>query len=169
MLYVSLTNILYIRVWRPRQYSRGCEKSTIILRLLLHMIFGLACIFGLPATLNDITVVDHSPVLKIFYKVKLLEWIILLMGTIIKWVTITPMRYYPEWAIILQSDSLIILKRHYFLNINKLFKRCWASFWVLQARVATIKNQLFWDKKNKNKCYESMYNIAQYDHIIWTR
>lgn len=49
-------------MWRPRQYSRGCEKSTIVLRLLLHMIFGLACIFGLPATLNDINVVDHSPI-----------------------------------------------------------------------------------------------------------
>ena len=132
------------------QYSRGSGKPTIVLEAVAsYDLWIWHAFFGPPGTLNDINVLDRSPVFddiingqapQVTYSVNGREYHLAYYLTD---------GIYPKWATFIQSISLpqspkAVLFAQYQEAVRKDVER---AFGVLQARFAIIKNPaLFWDK-----------------------
>uniref|UniRef100_A0A0D3E787 DDE Tnp4 domain-containing protein n=1 Tax=Brassica oleracea var. oleracea TaxID=109376 RepID=A0A0D3E787_BRAOL len=132
------------------QYTRGSGKPTIVLEAVAsYDLWIWHAFFGPPGTLNDINVLDRSPVFddiingqapQVTYSVNGREYHLAYYLTD---------GIYPKWATFIQSIPLpqgpkAVLFAQRQEAVRKDVER---AFGVLQARFAIVKNPaLFWDK-----------------------
>ncbi|XP_048632505.1 putative nuclease HARBI1 isoform X1 [Brassica napus] len=132
------------------QYSRGSGKPTIVLEAVAsYDLWIWHAFFGPPGTLNDINVLDRSPVFddiingqapQVTYSVNGREYHLAYYLTD---------GIYPKWATFIQSIQIpqgpkAVLFAQRQEAVRKDVER---AFGVLQARFAIVKNPaLFWDK-----------------------
>ncbi|XP_009103747.2 putative nuclease HARBI1 [Brassica rapa] len=137
------------------QYTRGSGKPTIVLEAVAsYDLWIWHAFFGPPGTLNDINVLDRSPVFddiingqapQVTYSVNGREYHLAYYLTD---------GIYPKWATFIQSISLpqgpkAVLFAQRQEAVRKDVER---AFGVLQARFAIVKNPaLFWDKAKIGK------------------
>ncbi|XP_024008877.1 putative nuclease HARBI1 [Eutrema salsugineum] len=137
------------------QYTRGSGKPTIVLEAVAsHDLWIWHAFFGPPGTLNDINVLDRSPVFddilhgrapKVRYSVN---------GHQYKLPYYLTDGIYPKWTTFIQSIRLPQEPKHRMFakmqeSVRKDVER---AFGVLQARFAIIKNPaLMWDKEKIGK------------------
>ncbi|XP_048608167.1 uncharacterized protein LOC106410473 [Brassica napus] len=135
--------------WRG-QYTRGSGKPTIVLEAVASEdIWIWHAFFGLPGTLNDINVLDRSPVFDDIIKGR---------APTVKFKvnnhTYLTDGIYPNWSTFIQSISLLqgdkaeLFAKHQ-ESTRKDVER---AFGVLQARFAIVKNPgRLWDKEKLGK------------------
>ncbi|XP_010501823.1 PREDICTED: uncharacterized protein LOC104779133 [Camelina sativa] len=132
------------------QYSRGSGKPTIVLEVVaLQDLWIWHAFFGPPGTLNDINVLDRSPVFDDILEGRAPRVTYFFNGRQYKMAYYLTDGIYPNWATFIQSITLPHGQK------EKLFAQCQEAcrkdvehaFGVLQARFAIVKNPaLFWDK-----------------------
>uniref|UniRef100_A0A0D3CMU9 DDE Tnp4 domain-containing protein n=1 Tax=Brassica oleracea var. oleracea TaxID=109376 RepID=A0A0D3CMU9_BRAOL len=132
------------------QYSRGSGKPTIVLEAVAsYDLWIWHAFFGPPSTLNDINVLDRSPIFddiingqapQVTYSVNGREYHLTYYLTD---------GIYPKWATFIQSISIpqgpkaVLFSQHQEV-VRKDVER---AFGVLQARFSIFKNPaFFWDK-----------------------
>uniref|UniRef100_A0A0D3CJ63 DDE Tnp4 domain-containing protein n=1 Tax=Brassica oleracea var. oleracea TaxID=109376 RepID=A0A0D3CJ63_BRAOL len=132
------------------QYSRGSGKPTIVLEAVASYDFGIwHAFFGLPGTLNDINVLDRSPVFDDIIQGYAPNVTFSVNGRQYHMAYYLTDGIYPKWATFIQSISLpqapkAVLFAQRQEAVRKDVER---AFGVLQARFAIVKNPvLFWDK-----------------------
>ncbi|XP_023637544.1 uncharacterized protein LOC111830208 [Capsella rubella] len=137
------------------QYSRGSGKPTIVLEAVASQDLWIwHAFFGPPGTLNDINVLDRSPVFNDIVEGRAPRVTYVVNGRQYKMAYYLTDGIYPKWAAFIQSITLPQGQK------NQLFaerqescrKDVERAFGVLQARFAIVKNPaLFWDKKKIGK------------------
>ncbi|XP_024012279.1 putative nuclease HARBI1 [Eutrema salsugineum] len=167
------------------QYTRGSGKPTIVLEAVAsYDLWIWHAFFGPPGTLNDINVLDRSPVFddilhgrapKVRYWVNGHEYSLPYYLTD---------GIYPKWATFIQSIQLPQGAKNKFFATSQesVRKDVERAFGVLQARFAIIKNPaLFWDKEKIGKImrasiilhnmivenerdFRTQYNIEEFQH-----
>ncbi|XP_056862337.1 uncharacterized protein LOC130510022 [Raphanus sativus] len=139
----------------PGGYARGSNKPTIVLEAVASQDLWIWCaFFGPPGTLNDINVLDRSPVFDdiIEGRAPRLEYVV--NGHKYKLAYYLTDGIYPKWSTFIQS----ILrpqgpKARLFVEKQEAARKdVERAFGVLQARFAIVKNPaLTWDKKKIGK------------------
>ncbi|XP_033137263.1 putative nuclease HARBI1 [Brassica rapa] len=132
------------------QYCRGSGKPTIVLEAVAsYDLWIWHAFFGPPGTLNDINVLDRSPVFDDIINGKAPNVTYYVNGREFHMAYYLTDGIYPKWATFIQSISMpqgpkAVLFAQRQEAIRKDVER---AFGVLQARFAIIKNPaLFWDK-----------------------
>ncbi|XP_048623828.1 putative nuclease HARBI1 isoform X1 [Brassica napus] len=132
------------------QYSRGSGKPTIVLEAVAsYDLWIWHAFFGLPGTLNDINVLDRSPVFDDIIQGYAPNVTFSVNGRQYHMAYYLTDGIYPKWATFIQSISLpqapkAVLFAQRQEAVRKDVER---AFGVLQARFAIVKNPvLFWDK-----------------------
>ncbi|XP_048610413.1 uncharacterized protein LOC106395244 isoform X1 [Brassica napus] len=132
------------------QYSRGSGKPTIVLEAVAsYDLWIWHAFFGPPGTLNDINVLDRSPVFDDIIKGEALNVTFSVNGREYHMPYYLTDGIYPKWATFIQSIPLpqgpqAVLFAQRQEAVRKDVER---AFGVLQARFAIVKNPaLFWDK-----------------------
>ncbi|XP_018466855.1 uncharacterized protein LOC108838411 [Raphanus sativus] len=137
------------------QYARGSNKPTIVLEAVASQDLWIwHAFFGPPGTLNDLNVLDRSPVFDdiIEGRAPRLEYVV--NGHKYKFAYYLTDGIYPRWSTFIQSitrpqcdKTRLFAKRQE--SARKDVER---AFGVLQARFAIVKNPaLTWDKKKIGK------------------
>ncbi|XP_013596032.1 PREDICTED: putative nuclease HARBI1 [Brassica oleracea var. oleracea] len=155
--------------WRG-QYTRGSGKPTIILEAVASQDLWIwHAFFGLPGTLNDINVLDRSPVFddilqgrapKVNFKVNNHNYRMAYYLTD---------GIYPKWSTFIQSISLPQTPRAQLFAQHQeaVRKDVERAFGVLQARFAIVKNPaLLWDKEKIGRimrCCVILHNMIVED------
>ncbi|XP_010418557.1 PREDICTED: putative nuclease HARBI1 [Camelina sativa] len=137
------------------QYSRGSGKPTIVLEAVASQDLWIwHAFFGPPGTLNDINVLDRSPVFDDILEGRAPRITYVVNGWQYKMAYYLTDGIYPKWATFIQSITLPQGQK------NQLFARYQEAcrkdveraFGVLQARFAIVKNPaLFLDKAKIGK------------------
>ncbi|XP_048618736.1 putative nuclease HARBI1 isoform X1 [Brassica napus] len=132
------------------QYSRGSGKPTIVLEAVAsYDLWIWHAFFGPPGTLNDINVLDRSPVFDDIIKGQAPNVTFSVNGREYHMAYYLTDGIYPKWATFIQSIPLpqgpkAVLFAQRQEAVRKDVER---AFGVLQARFAIVKNPaLFWDK-----------------------
>ncbi|XP_018513873.2 uncharacterized protein LOC103865118 [Brassica rapa] len=132
------------------QYSRGSGKPTIVLEAVASSDLWIwHAFFGPPGTLNDINVLDRSPVFDDIINGQAPQVTYSVNGREYHMAYYLTDGIYPKWATFIQSIPLpqgpkAVLFAQRQEAVRKDVER---AFGVLQARFAIIKNPaLFWDK-----------------------
>ncbi|XP_009107586.3 uncharacterized protein LOC103833242 [Brassica rapa] len=132
------------------QYSRGSGKPTIVLEAVAsYDLWIWHAFFGPPGTLNDINVLDRSPVFDDIINGQAPQVTYFVNGREYHLAYYLTDGIYPKWASFIQSISLpqgpkAVLFAQRQETVRKDVER---AFGVLQARFAIVKNPaLFWDK-----------------------
>ncbi|XP_048635061.1 putative nuclease HARBI1 [Brassica napus] len=132
------------------QYSRGSGKPTIVLEAVASFDLWIwHAFFGPPGTLNDINVLDRSPVFDDIIQGHAPAVTYYVNGREYHLAYYLTDGIYPKWATFIQSirepqgPKAVLFAKHQ-EAIRKDVER---AFGVLQARFAIVKNPaLFWDK-----------------------
>ncbi|WZZ24153.1 hypothetical protein YC2023_007554 [Brassica napus] len=137
------------------QYSRGSGKPTIVLEAVAsYDLWIWHAFFGPPGTLNDINVLDRSPVFDDIIKGHAPQVTYSVNGREYQLAYYLTDGIYPKWATFIQSISIpqgpkAVLFAQHQEAVRKDVER---AFGVLQARFAIVKNPaLFWDKAKIGK------------------
>ncbi|XP_033137354.1 putative nuclease HARBI1 isoform X1 [Brassica rapa] len=132
------------------QYSRGSGKPTIVLEAVAsYDLWIWHAFFGPPGTLNDINVLDRSPVFDDIINGVAPRVNFSVNGRNYRYAYYLTDGIYPKWATFIQSISLpqgpkAVLFATHQEGVRKDVER---AFGVLQARFAIVKNPaLCWDK-----------------------
>ena len=132
------------------QYSRGSGKPTIVLEAVAsYDLWIWHAFFGPPGTLNDINVLDRSPVFDDIIKGHAPAVTYYVNGREYHQAYYLTDGIYPKWATFIQSIPLpqgpkAVLFAQHQEAVRKDVER---AFGVLQSRFAIVKNPaLFWDK-----------------------
>ena len=132
------------------QYSRGSGKPTNVLEAVAsYDLWIWHAFFGPPGTLNDINVLDRSPVFDDIIKGQVPQVTYSVNGREYHLAYYLTDGIYPKWATFIQSISIpqgpkAVLFAQHQEAVRKDVER---AFGVLQARFAIVKNPaLFWDK-----------------------
>uniref|UniRef100_A0A0D3CTU3 DDE Tnp4 domain-containing protein n=1 Tax=Brassica oleracea var. oleracea TaxID=109376 RepID=A0A0D3CTU3_BRAOL len=132
------------------QYSRGSSKPTIVLEAVASCDLWIwHAFFGPRGTLNDINVLDRSPVFDDIIKGQALQVTFYVNGREYHMAYYLTDGIYPKWATFIQSIPIpqgpkAVLFTQHQEAVRKDVER---AFGVLQARFAIVKNPaLFWDK-----------------------
>ncbi|XP_024016181.1 uncharacterized protein LOC112089666 [Eutrema salsugineum] len=135
--------------WRG-QYTRGSGKPTIVLEAVAsYDLWFWHAFFGPSGTLNDINVLDRSPIFDDIFKgraPKVTYWVNGRQYDLAYYLTDG---IYPDWATFIQSIPLPQSEkaRLFATTQESVRKDVERAFGVLQARFAIVKNPaLFWDK-----------------------
>ncbi|XP_024004051.1 uncharacterized protein LOC112081528 [Eutrema salsugineum] len=137
------------------QYSRGSDKPTIVLEAVaLYDLWIWHAFFGPPGTLNDINVLDRSPVFDDIIQGKAPQVNFSVNGREYDLAYYLTDGIYPKWATFIQSipipqdpKACLFAKKQ-----EAARKDVERAFGVLQSRFAIIKNPaLFWDKTKIGK------------------
>ncbi|XP_009144908.2 putative nuclease HARBI1 [Brassica rapa] len=135
--------------WRG-QYTRGSGKPTIVLEAVASQDLWIwHAFFGLPGTLNDINVLDRSPVFSDILEGRAPKVNFKVNNHTYRMAYYLTDGIYPNWATFIQSISLpqgpkAELFAHRQESTRKDVER---AFGVLQSRFAIVKNPaLLWDK-----------------------
>ncbi|XP_056843104.1 uncharacterized protein LOC108832436 [Raphanus sativus] len=137
------------------QYARGSSKPTIVLEAVASQDLWIwHAFFGPPGTLNDINVLDRSPVFDdiIEGRAPRLEYVV--NGHKYKLAYYLTDGIYPKWSTFIQSISRPQgPKARLFAKKQEAARKdVERAFGVLQARFAIVKNPaLTWDKKKIGK------------------
>ena len=134
------------------QYTRGSGKPTIVLDAVASQdIWILHTFFGPPGTLNDINVLDRSPVFDDIFQGRALMLEYVVNGHMYKLVYYLTSGIYPKWSIFIQSIShLQGPKAELFARIEEATRKdVERTFGVLQARFAIVKNPALSTDKEK--------------------
>uniref|UniRef100_A0A0D3DC36 DDE Tnp4 domain-containing protein n=1 Tax=Brassica oleracea var. oleracea TaxID=109376 RepID=A0A0D3DC36_BRAOL len=132
------------------QYSRGSGKPTIVLEAVASFDLWIwHAFFGPPGTLNDINVLDRSPVFDDIINGQVPNVTFFVNGRECHMAYYLTDGIYPKWAIFIQSiplpqepEAVLFAKKQ-----EAARKDVERAFGVLQARFAIVKNPaLFWDK-----------------------
>uniref|UniRef100_A0A0D3DHL6 DDE Tnp4 domain-containing protein n=1 Tax=Brassica oleracea var. oleracea TaxID=109376 RepID=A0A0D3DHL6_BRAOL len=132
------------------QYSRGSGKPTIVLEAVAsYDLWIWHAFFGPPGTLNDINVLDRSPVFDDIINGQAPQVTYYVSGREYNLAYYLTDGIYPKWATFIQSipmpqgpKAVLFAQRQE--AVRKDVER---AFGVLQARFAIVKNPaLFWDK-----------------------
>ncbi|XP_009128548.2 putative nuclease HARBI1 [Brassica rapa] len=133
------------------QYSRGSGKPTIVLEAVAsYDLWIWHAFFGPPGTLNDINVLDRSPVFDDIIKGQAPQVTFSVNGREYHLAYYLTDGIYPKWATFIQSIPIpqgpkATLFAQHQEAVRKDVER---AFGVLQARFAIVKNPaLFWDKE----------------------
>jgi len=132
------------------QYSRGSGKPTIVLEAVAsYDLWIWHAFFGPPGTLNDINVLDRSPVFDDIIKGQAPQVIYSVNGREYHMAYYLTDGIYPRWTTFIQSITLpqhpkaVLFAQHQ----EAARKDVERAFGVLQARFAIVKNPaMFWDK-----------------------
>uniref|UniRef100_A0A0D3CLD1 DDE Tnp4 domain-containing protein n=1 Tax=Brassica oleracea var. oleracea TaxID=109376 RepID=A0A0D3CLD1_BRAOL len=135
--------------WKD-QYSRGSSKPTIVLEAVAsYDLWIWHAFFGPPGTLNDINVLDRSPVFDDIIKGQAPQVTLYVNGREYHMAYYLTDGIYPKWTTFIQSilipqgPKAVLFAQHQDV-VRKNIER---AFGVLQARFAIVKNPaLFWDK-----------------------
>ncbi|XP_009148795.2 uncharacterized protein LOC103872211 [Brassica rapa] len=136
--------------WRG-QYTRGSAKPTIVLEAVAsHDLWIWHAFFGLPGTLNDINVLDRSPVFDDILQGRAPKVKFKVNGHNYRIPYYLTDGIYPKWSTFIQSIPLpqgpkaeLFAERQE--SVRKDVER---AFGVLQARFAIVKNPArIWDKE----------------------
>ncbi|XP_024013544.1 uncharacterized protein LOC112087788 [Eutrema salsugineum] len=137
------------------QYTRGAGKPTIVLEAVAsYDLWIWHAFFGPPGTLNDINVLDRSPVFDDILQgraPKVHYWV---NGNEYRLAYYLTDGIYPKWATFIQSISLPQDPKSTLFATRQeaVRKDVERAFGVLQARFAIVKNHaLFWDKEKIGK------------------
>ncbi|CAA7016651.1 unnamed protein product [Microthlaspi erraticum] len=137
------------------QYTRGSAKPTIVLEAVAsHDLWIWHAFFGCPGTLNDINVLDRSPVFDDILQGRAPPVSYYVNGRKYKLPYYLTDGIYPKWATFMPAiqvpqDPKASVYAEYQEHFRKDVER---AFGVLQARFAIIKNPaLFWDKEKVGK------------------
>ncbi|XP_048610451.1 uncharacterized protein LOC106433232 isoform X1 [Brassica napus] len=132
------------------QYTRGSGKPTIVLEAVASQDLWIChAFFGPPGTLNDINVLDRSPVFDDILQGRAPKVKYVVNGHNYRLPYYLTDGIYPNWATFIQSirdpqgqkESLFATQQE---HVRKDVER---AFGVLQARFAIVKNPAFlWDK-----------------------
>ncbi|XP_056849930.1 uncharacterized protein LOC108840392 isoform X2 [Raphanus sativus] len=132
------------------QYARGSGKPTIVLEAVASFDLWIwHAFFGLPGTLNDINVLDRSPVFDDIINGQAPNVTFYVNGRQYDMAYYLTDGIYPKWATFIQSIPLpqgpkAVLFAQWQEAYRKDVER---AFGVLQARFAIVKNPvLFWDR-----------------------
>ncbi|XP_048606056.1 putative nuclease HARBI1 [Brassica napus] len=132
------------------QYSRGSGKPTIVLEAVAsYDLWIWHAFFGPPGTLNDINVLDRSPVFDNIIKGQAPQVTYSVNGREYHMTYYLTDGIYPRWTTFIQSIPIsqgpkAVLFAQHQEAVRKDVER---AFGVLQARFAIVKNPaLFWDK-----------------------
>uniref|UniRef100_A0A0D3AII7 Myb-like domain-containing protein n=1 Tax=Brassica oleracea var. oleracea TaxID=109376 RepID=A0A0D3AII7_BRAOL len=132
------------------QYSHGSGKPTIVLEAVASYDLWIChAFFGPPGTLNDINVLDRSPVFDDIIKGLAPQVTFSVNGREYHLAYYLTDGIYPKWATFIQSIPIpqrpkAVLFAQHQEAVRKDVER---AFGVLQARFAIVKNPtLFWDK-----------------------
>ncbi|XP_056859111.1 uncharacterized protein LOC130508025 [Raphanus sativus] len=132
------------------QYARGSGKPTIVLEAVAsYDLWIWHAFFGLPGTLNDINVLDRSPVFDDIINGQAPNVTFYVNGRQYDMAYYLTDGIYPKWATFIQSIPLpqgpkAVLFAQWQEAYRKDVER---AFGVLQARFAIVKNPvLFWDR-----------------------
>ncbi|XP_018450842.2 uncharacterized protein LOC108822299 [Raphanus sativus] len=137
------------------QYSRGSSKPTIVLEAVAsYDLWIWHAFFGPPGTLNDINVLDRSPVFDDIINGQAPQVTYSVNGREYRLAYYLTDGIYPKWATFIQSiplpqspQAVLFAKRQE--AVRKDVER---AFGVLKARFAIVKNPaLFWDKVKVGK------------------
>ncbi|XP_024004398.1 uncharacterized protein LOC112081857 [Eutrema salsugineum] len=150
--------------WRG-QFTRGSGKPTIVLEAVAsYDLWIWHAFFGPPGTLNDINVLDRSPVFDDIIQGRALQVTFSVNGREYHMAYYLTDGIYPNWATFIQSIKLPQGRK------SKLFattqesvrKDVERAFGVLQARFAIIKNPaLCWDKAKIGKIMRACIMIVE--------
>ncbi|XP_056864078.1 uncharacterized protein LOC108815644 [Raphanus sativus] len=142
------------RAWRG-QYARGSGKPTIVLEAVASQDLWIwHAFFGLPGTLNDINVLDRSPVFKDIEEGRAPKVNFKVNNHTYRMAYYLTDGIYLNWAAFIQSISLpqspkASLFAEHQESTRKDVER---AFGVLQSRFAIVRNPaLLWDKKKIGK------------------
>ncbi|XP_022553853.1 putative nuclease HARBI1, partial [Brassica napus] len=144
----------YPTAWKG-QYTRGSGKPKIVLEAVAsHDLWIWHAFLGAPGTLNDINVLDRSPVFDDILqgRVPRLEYVV--NGHMHNLAYYLTDGIYPKWSTFIQSISLLQgPKAELFAKVQEATrKNVERAFGVLQARFAIVKNPaLSWDKEKIGK------------------
>ncbi|XP_048622367.1 putative nuclease HARBI1 [Brassica napus] len=137
------------------QYSRGSGKPTIVLEAVAsYDLWIWHAFFGPPGTLNDINVLDRSPVFDDIIQGQAPQVTFSVNGRDYHLGYYLTDGIYPKWATFIQSISMpqgpkAVLFAQHQEAVRKDVER---AFGVLQARFGIVKNPaLFWDKAKIGK------------------
>ncbi|XP_033133217.1 uncharacterized protein LOC108870213 [Brassica rapa] len=137
------------------QYSRGSAKPTIVLEAVAsYDLWIWHAFFGPPGTLNDINVLDRSPVFDDIINGQAPQVTFSVNGNEYRLAYYLTDGIYPKWATFVQSISLpqgpkAALFAQHQEGVRKDVER---AFGVLQARFGIIKNPArIWDKAKIGK------------------
>uniref|UniRef100_A0A0D3AM82 DDE Tnp4 domain-containing protein n=1 Tax=Brassica oleracea var. oleracea TaxID=109376 RepID=A0A0D3AM82_BRAOL len=132
------------------QYTRGSGTPTIVLEAVAsYDLWIWHAFFGPPGTLNNINVLERSPVFDDIIKGQAPEVTFSVNGREYHLAYYLTDGIYPKWATFIQSISMpqvpkAVLFAQHQEAVRKDVER---AFGVLQARFAIVKNPaLFWDK-----------------------
>uniref|UniRef100_A0A0D3B0Q4 DDE Tnp4 domain-containing protein n=1 Tax=Brassica oleracea var. oleracea TaxID=109376 RepID=A0A0D3B0Q4_BRAOL len=131
-------------------YSRGTDKPTIVLEAVAsYDLWIWHAFFGAPGTMNDLNILDRSPVFDDIIKGIAPQVNFNVNGREYDFAYYLTDGIYPEWATFIQSIRLPQGPKHSLFaktqeSVRKDVER---AFGVLQARFAVIKNPSnLWDK-----------------------
>ncbi|XP_024008056.1 putative nuclease HARBI1 [Eutrema salsugineum] len=137
------------------QYTRGAGKPTIVLEAVAsYDLWFWHAFFGPPGTLNDINVLERSPVFDDILQGRAPRVRFSVNGHEYRLAYYLTDGIYPNWATFIQSIHLPQNEKDSFFakcqeSVRKDVER---AFGVLQARFAIVKNPvLIWDKKKIGK------------------
>ncbi|XP_056856576.1 uncharacterized protein LOC130505995 [Raphanus sativus] len=132
------------------EFSRGSDKPTVVLEAVAsYDLWIWHAFFGLPGTLNDINVLDRSPVFDDIINGQAPQVNFSVNGRVYHLAYYLTDGIYPKWATFIQSISLPQgLKARLFAKRQEAARKdAERAFGVLQARFAIIKNPVrSWDK-----------------------
>ncbi|XP_024014990.1 putative nuclease HARBI1 [Eutrema salsugineum] len=137
------------------QYTRGAGKPTIVLEVVAsYDLWIWHAFFGPPGTLNDINVLDRSPVFDDILQGRAPKVRYSVNGHNYKLPYYLTDGIYPKWATFIQSINLPQSeKEQKFAKVQESVRKdVERAFGVLQARFAIVKNPaLIWDKEKIGK------------------
>ncbi|KAL0742324.1 hypothetical protein Bca4012_083837 [Brassica carinata] len=137
------------------QYARGSEKPTIVLEAVAsYDLWIWHAFFGCPGTLNDINILDRSPVFDDIINGEAPRVCFSVNGNQYRMAYYLTDGIYPKWATFIQSISLpqgpqaVLFAQHQ----EAARKDVERAFGVLQARFAIVNNPArVWDKAKIGK------------------
>lgn len=137
------------------QFTRGNQKPTIVLEAVASQDLWIwHAFFGVPGTLNDINVLDRSPVFDDVLAGRAPKVKYFVNGREYKMAYYLTDGIYPKWATFIQSITLPQgEKAKLFAKVQESCRKdVERAFGVLQARFAIVKKPaLFWDTEKIGK------------------
>ncbi|XP_024011210.1 uncharacterized protein LOC112086489 [Eutrema salsugineum] len=148
------------------QYTRGSGKPSIVLETVAsYDLWIWHAFFGPPGTLNDINVLDRSPVFDDILQGKAPKVKYFVNGRRYNLAYYLTDGIYPDWATFIQSIQMPESEKAILFAQRQEAAR--SAFGVLQARFAIVKNPaLIWDKEKIGKImrvYVILHNMIVED------
>ncbi|XP_033129448.1 putative nuclease HARBI1 [Brassica rapa] len=141
----------YPTAWKG-QYARGHGKPTIVLEAVASQDLWIwHAFFGLPGTLNDLNVLDRSPVFDNLLEGRAPRVRYMVNNHMYKLAYYLTDGIYPKWSIFIQTITLPQSpKQQLFAQVQESVRKdVERAFGVLQARFAIVKNPVHTMAKEK--------------------